>query len=197
METFRAAILDTETTGAGSRDQIIELAVLVHDYSLESGEVVAETARLESFHEPTVPIHPMAQAVHGLSMADVRGHRMRESDVVQVLRGCHAVIAHNASFDKGMLGSHFAWTRQLPWRCSCWGIRWRNLGFQNAKLQTLLAAHRINPGRAHRAMDDVEGLFRLLQHEHTADGRRYIWHAVRAAEFAEQGVGAGFDPWAS
>lgn len=201
METFRAAILDTETTGAGRGDQVVEIAILVHDYSLANGAALREVASYQSLNEPTVAIHPTAQAIHGLSMKELRGHRMRESDIVQVLRGCHAVVAHNMPFDRGMMRSHFSWMESLPWRCSCWSIPWKGLGFENGKLQSLLAAHRINPGSAHRAMDDVRGLHQLMQHVHPHSGMHYMWHAVKAEELANVGVAggggpaAGFDPW--
>ncbi|MDA0802226.1 MAG: exonuclease domain-containing protein [Planctomycetota bacterium] len=195
METFRAAILDTETTGAGRGDQVVEIAILVHEYSLETGAVVREVASYQSLNEPTVAIHPTAQAIHGLSMKELHGHRMEESDIVRVLRGCHAVVAHNVPFDRGMMCNHFTWMETLPWRCSCWSIPWKSLGFESGKLQSLLTAHQIDPGSAHRAMDDVRGLHQLMQRVHPQTGMHYMWHAVKAEELATVGVGAGFDPW--
>lgn len=49
---------DTQTTGLGTRDQVIEIAAIDKD-----GFVVLNT-RIK----PTVPIHPEAQCVHDISL---------------------------------------------------------------------------------------------------------------------------------
>ena len=60
----RMLVLDTETTGTDPRrDQIIEL-------SIQSGLTNASPTKTWRI-KPTVPIHPEAQALHGIGMNDL------------------------------------------------------------------------------------------------------------------------------
>ena len=111
-------VLDTETTGVGAEDHIIEIAVVtVH------GEVL-----LDTLVRPPIQVPASAYAVHGISNADVRRAptflalwpRLRA-----LLRG-RRVIAFNSSFDARMLrralddefGSRDYWPETNHWRCA-------------------------------------------------------------------------------
>ena len=63
----RIVIFDCETTGIDTaQDQIIELCV---QRGLEPRPDAVQTWRIR----PTVEIHPNAQAVHGIAMAELEG----------------------------------------------------------------------------------------------------------------------------
>ncbi|MEQ1965604.1 3'-5' exonuclease [Xenorhabdus nematophila] len=110
-------ILDTETTGLGERDQVIELAV-----TDIWGDVLLNT-RLR----PTVKISPHAMDVHGISEADLTNEPMWPQiapALAQLLSGRHVVI-FNSSFDSrllrqtaGAFGDHMPWWEEKNLLCA-------------------------------------------------------------------------------
>lgn len=91
----RAVFLDTETTGLGLRDEIIEIAVVDHQ-----GAVL-----LDTLLSPTVPVSTGAIEVHGIQDADL----IRSPSFPDILPRLAAilrdrlVVIYNADFDIAML----------------------------------------------------------------------------------------------
>jgi len=88
-------ILDTETTGLGINDEVIELGIIDM-----SGQVL-----YGGMFNPTVPISPGAQNIHGISIKDVEGAvRFRDEwfNIARILHG-RKVLIYNATFDVRML----------------------------------------------------------------------------------------------
>lgn len=175
---MKIALLDTETTGASSHDEVIELAIAVIMVDPESGRFKGLHGHYRGLREPRVPISPGALAVHGLGMSSVRGHALDESACRSLLQPCAAIVAHNITFDRAMMGRLWPWTLQATWCCSCWGFDWRSIGAPNRRLQSLLAHFRIDPGSAHRAGSDVKAMHALLQQDHPVTGRTFLWHVL-------------------
>lgn len=98
---MREIIFDTETTGLDSReDRIIEIGGV---------ELVNRFPTGRSFHVYIHPenreIHPEAQAVHGISMADLAGKPVFSQiagEFLAFIDGAR-LVAHNASFDMGFV----------------------------------------------------------------------------------------------
>jgi DNA polymerase III subunit epsilon len=95
----RILVFDCETTGTDRvNDQIIELCV-------QRG--LAEDAPSQTWRvRPTVPIHPGAQAVHGISMADLDGcpgFAAVATAIVDVFRDADVIVGYNIAFDIDML----------------------------------------------------------------------------------------------
>lgn len=90
-----ALAFDTETTGLGEKDQIIELALINRE-----GSTVIEMQL-----KPTVPINPKAQAVHGISEADLKNcPTFKEvAPAVLWLIMKQPLIIFNAEFDLRLL----------------------------------------------------------------------------------------------
>lgn len=90
-------VLDTETTGLGASDQIIEIAVCDTWGTLHINQRV----------RPSVPIDPAASEVHGITMADLddcpEWPEVFES-IKNTLVG-KTVVIFNSGFDMGMLRS--------------------------------------------------------------------------------------------
>lgn len=71
---------------------------------VEAGEVAARMTRL--IRPPRPGVHPMCQAVHGLTWAMLRDQPTWGQlwpQVEEFLLGCRTLVAHNASFDRGVL----------------------------------------------------------------------------------------------
>ena len=110
-------VLDTETTGLGDNDQIIEIAVCD-----ASGKVCYEQRIL-----PSVPINPKAEEIHGISLDDLAGCPKRPeivNDLNALLTG-QTVVIYNSDFDLDMLRSTSqalqtddAWLNTLNIRCA-------------------------------------------------------------------------------
>ena len=113
IETAQAVLkndpvyLDTETTGLGNTDEIIEISI-VND----AGSVL-----FESLVKPTQAIPPGASAVHGIRDEDVVSARtwpLIWTEVRSALFG-RMVVIYNADFDVRMLQQTHARYR-LPWK---------------------------------------------------------------------------------
>jgi DNA polymerase-3 subunit epsilon len=110
-------IVDTETTGLGADDQVIEVAVVD-----ASGKVL-----VERLVRPTCPIHPRATAVHGYD-ADALSSAPTFAEVLPELRACldgSRAIAYNAPFDERLMRQSAAvWGAEpvdASWECA---MRW-------------------------------------------------------------------------
>ena len=87
----KPVFLDTETTGTGPNDNILEIAVVDHD----------STVLVDSLVRPVGAIHPDAARVHGITVdmvADAPGWEEVWEQVEVVLAG-RSVGIYNADFD--------------------------------------------------------------------------------------------------
>jgi DNA polymerase III subunit epsilon len=148
-------ILDTETTGIGYADEIVEIAIVESD-----GRVTVDT--LVRPHAGVVP--PLASRVHGLTMRQLQTAPTWADVYGQVLEATagRRVVAWNAPFDERMVRqSARLWS--LPQRlkgfecamtayASCRAAR-----FGRAKLATAAAALGLLPsaGQRHRSREDA------------------------------------------
>lgn len=93
-------IVDCETTGSSSIDQVIELAWIKIADNVQTLEV------LEDFVErynPSVPITDRAFQVHGISKRQLMKDRCKPSSSIKLPKDMIYLIAHNASFDSRLL----------------------------------------------------------------------------------------------
>lgn len=90
-----ALVLDTETTGLGARDEIIELSILDMEGSILTDTLV----------KPTILISPGASAIHGISNADISGapYITRILPELTYMLNNNIVAVYNAEFDLRML----------------------------------------------------------------------------------------------
>jgi DNA polymerase III epsilon subunit-like protein len=158
VETGEALILDTETTGLDTTDEIIQLAMVdLH------GNVL-----LDTLVRPTKPIAPEARAIHGITdqaLADAPPFSALYQALAPLLRH-RLVLAYNAAFDRRLLAQTCT-TYGLPpleiaaWDCvmeryACfWGEEWANTGsFRPQSLSTACTQQGIGVHGHHEAVQD-------------------------------------------
>jgi len=125
----RHAQINTETTDLDG--YVVEVAVV---------DAATGSTLLDTLVNPGCPIEPGAQAVHGISDADVAGAPPWAGvlpRLLEVTRG-RTVLAYNAAFDSGVIAQHTCRDELDPghlqddgrWAClmgrrSAWALRYR------------------------------------------------------------------------
>jgi DNA polymerase-3 subunit epsilon len=153
----RVVYLDTETTGFGSRAEIVDIAVVS-----ANGDLL-----FESLVQPEGRIPRDASAIHGITDADVRDAPYwceLHDEIVRVLEG-RRIVVYNVSFDKSMVDqSCKQYALPAPaadWDCAMkkyagfhgsWDARKRWFSF--VKLERAVLAFGAEPG-GHRAAADA------------------------------------------
>lgn len=159
--------LDTETTGLGPGDEVIQVALVS-----TAGEPL-----LYTLVRPSRPIPPDSTAIHGLTDADVADAPDADEVLDQLHRavGGKLILAYNAPFDMRVL-QQTAELWGLPrqeWRAECvmrlhaqWAGQWRST-FGEFRWHTLGNAARaagLGELQAHDALADAQMTRRLLRH---------------------------------
>lgn len=174
-----AILLDTETTGTSNNDQIIEYAHTLFQVNTESGEIVNILDQYSALQEPTVPINPFAQAVHGLSLELLRGHALDLAHIKKNLRNAQFVLAHNVSFDKRFVSKLIPAAERMDWRCSMRVVDWLAQGIASRKMEDIIQFYQIRAEARHRAADDVRCTLEALQQSCVLSGKPHLWSLLK------------------
>jgi DNA polymerase-3 subunit epsilon len=154
--------LDTETTGLDWRaESIIELAMLAVDVDLQTGQPVGEVEVYEDFEDPGRPIPPEITKLTGIASKDVKGQKLNETRIKDMVSRADLIVAHNAGFDRPFVENRLEVFEHKAWACSFAGIDWKAQGLGSAKLEFLCS----ELGwfyDAHRAQVDCHALLRVL-----------------------------------
>jgi len=195
-QTLRVLVLDTETTGLNaSRDKVIELALLAFDLDLVTGQPAGLLQVYDGLEDPGAPLSLEVQQLTGISDDMLRGQRLDEARVAELLAGAQLVIAHNAAFDRPFVEARLPAFAELNWACSFADIDWKRQGRDSAKLSALAMALGLFYD-AHRAEMDCHALLAVLRPPLPLDQRNGLMHLVEAAErpsFRLQATGAPFE----
>lgn len=111
--------------------------------------------------------------VHGIPYEAVRGKTFYDVKIKTFFYRADAVFAHNASFDRSFLVRMYPEVNELNWYCTAKNVPWKQYGFPNGKLLTLIEAHGISNFQTHRAMDDITYLMELLK-KRSPKGNLYL-----------------------
>ena len=160
--TKRVLILDTETTGLDWRaENIIELAMLSVAVDMQTGQPVGVVEVYEDFEDPGRPIPPEIVKLTGITSQDVKGQKLNEAKIIDMVQRADLIVAHNASFDRPFVENRLEVFEHKAWACSFAGINWKAQGLGSAKLEFLCS----ELGwfyDAHRAQVDCHALLRVL-----------------------------------
>ncbi len=152
--------LDTETTGLGADDEIVEIAIIDAD-----GAVL-----LDTLVRPLNPITPDTTAVNGITNEMLAGAPAWAEIGPQVasLIGGRVVVAHSAEFDERMIVQTcvrhgVAQPVGVEWRCTKLGLADANNGKppRLARAAEIVGAE-LPEGTAHRARHDAEIVRRIV-----------------------------------
>ena len=155
-------VLDTETTGLGVGDEIIELGMLRFAFDPNTLTIAHVVSGFSALRQPHRPIPPDVVRLTGIGEKDVVGHSIDDEAVRCFVADASIVIAHNSSFDRPVVERAWPWFAELPWACSLTQVDWRAEGFEGRRLGQLLAERRsFHDG--HRALNDCVALLHLLQ----------------------------------
>jgi DNA polymerase-3 subunit epsilon len=153
----RWVVLDTETTGRGPEDEIVEIAVVSGGGDL----LIDQTLR------PTVPVTAAAAKVHGLTLEHLRRSPVFPAIYEELTRiiGRRTVVAYCAAFDRRVLEATCS-RYELPpipgnWLCALelfQSIR----GFR-APLHIACEIEGLDVPPRHRAATDAQLTWRLVR----------------------------------
>lgn len=174
-KTTIALLLDTETTGTSRNDQIIEYAHTLFRVDAMTGEIVEVLDQYSAFQEPTVPINPFAQQVHGISLDQLRGQALDVAHIESNLRYAQLVLAHNVGFDKRFVSAVVPNAAIMNWRCTMRSIDWLAQGVTSRKMEDIIRFYGISALTRHRAADDVRCTLEAIQKVCVKSGRPHLW----------------------
>jgi DNA polymerase-3 subunit epsilon len=192
-----AAIVDTETTGTDpANDRIIELAVVVFEYSAASGDVGRVLGSLDALEDPGIPIPASSTAIHGITDEMVAGRRIDDAAVARLLDGVGIVIAHNAGFDRKFLEPRLPVFTALPWGCSWQEVPWSEAGIESSKLEYLAYRYGFFY-EGHRAEIDCLALLEVLRRPFAESGGTALRRLLDSARAPSYRLWASNSPFES
>jgi DNA polymerase-3 subunit epsilon len=192
-----AAIVDTETTGTDpANDRIIELAVVVFEYSAASGDVGRVLGSLDALEDPGIPIPASSTAIHGITDEMVAGRRIDDAAVARLLDGVGIVIAHNAGFDRKFLEPRLPVFTALPWGCSWQEVPWSEAGIESSKLEYLAYRYGFFY-EGHRAEIDCRALLEVLRRPFAESGGTALRRLLDSARAPSYRLWASNSPFES
>lgn len=116
---MKIAVVDTETTGLGPRDQVVEIAAVMLD--AEGRE--QKRGRWWTLVRPTVSISLEARAVHHITDAELRKaqtmSQLMDEGELDFLAEADVIVGHNLEFDLRMLVQSGLPSEQMPTRRLC------------------------------------------------------------------------------
>ena len=197
VKTFKACIIDTETTGLDTENcEIIELGYQVIEFD-SAGHFYRVLLAQNFLNEPEGGIPEEVTQVTGITLEEVKGHQIPWEQVVTELNDMDLFVAHNAGFDRPILERYHPLFAEKVWGCSASQIDWFALAHVSSRSQEFLCW---KIGKffydAHRAIDDVQALTHLLSQpigEPQHPAFFYLLQSVRQSKIMIKATGAPFD----
>jgi DNA polymerase III subunit epsilon len=191
----RGVFVDTETTGLNpDTDEIVELAMLAFDYSMD-GTFVSPVGSFDRLRDPGRPIPPEVTSLTGITDEMVARKCIDAAEVAAFVEPAALVIAHNSAFDRRFCERLFPVFAEKPWACSYREIGWAGEGFESSRLSQLANAYGLFFD-GHRALHDCEAALELLSRPLPRTGRtalNILLESARRPRWRIRAVGTPFD----
>ena len=163
--------LDTETTGLNHlTDKVIELGIVAFEYDPATAEILRITARYNGFEDPGYPLPPEITEITGITDEMVSGQAFDDDCIRSLIDAAALIIAHNAAFDRKFVEDRYPAFAKIPWACTVSQIDWSQERVSSRSLEYLLYKCGGYSIKAHRALDDAEGVLGLLLGEFPVTG---------------------------
>lgn len=176
MKERVAIIFDTETTGltlhpdadVALQPRMIEFGAVL--LSLNDGSITEEASILINPGEPLTEEIIKITGITDDMLADTAHFRGALPQIERLFREAECAVAHNLPFDRAILRGELkrAALTEFPWpaRELCTVGLYREEWGRNPRLTELYAAVMGRPlAQTHRALDDVQALVEIIQHE--------------------------------
>lgn len=160
-DSTAAIVVDVETTGLDvDNDEVIQLGMIKFTFD-RTGRIGRVVGRYESFNEPSIKIPSGITSLSGIRDEDVKGHKIRSTDLDLFVDGASLVIAHNAAFDRPFCERLFSKFAGLSWACTATEIDWYTEGESSRRLEHIAQSFGYFYN-AHRALDDCNAVLNIL-----------------------------------
>ena len=168
------ALVDVETTGLHySRNELIELTILLVDVRRATGELMGIADHYCARREPTSPMSRVAQGITGIARSDLKGCRLDVARVDGLLREADLIVSHGASFDRMFLRPHVGYFEHLNWACSRESIDWQGVERQqSASIHHLVSMYDLETLREGVPVSECHLLAQVLDRPLPVSGRR-------------------------
>ena len=196
-QLLKAIILDTETTGVDhAKDRIIELGMVLFEYSPTTGQVYRVLETFNELEDPCMLIPPESTKVHGITDDMVQGKRINEDKVKELIAEASLIIAHNAKFDRIFVEDRLPYFADKAWACSFAQMPWIEEGLGTSKLEFLAYRYGFHYD-AHRASNDCHALLEVLQQDLPETGTKALLKLLENARIKDYKVSALNSPFES
>ncbi|MEE8184701.1 MAG: exonuclease domain-containing protein [Acidobacteriota bacterium] len=161
IDRISIVAFDTETTGMGSPDRLLEIAGV----KFRGRKIAGEFSRLV---DPGRPVSPETTAIHGITTKMVRGQWSAREALQEFFAFADdsVLIAHNARFDAGVLAGEYFRSGILPPEnpiLDSLKLARRTLSCSSYSLEALVRDLPLPREDHHRALPDSRHVFRLFR----------------------------------
>lgn len=157
------ALLDSESTGLDPRrDEPIAVALQLWEIHPRRGTACQLVDRYDGLRQPQCIYPTVVQHVTRLPAAALVGTKFDLTRITRLLSSACLVVAHNASFERELLGRHIPALESTPWACAMRDIDWRReAGAPSSSLDALCRHFHVTPSTGSPA-NDCSALATLL-----------------------------------
>ena len=191
----RMCLIDFETTGTDDDDVPIEIGMVLVEYDMDTCTLGKVLDRYCGQEDPGFELDPNIVALTGITDEHLKGKRFDDNRVEEIIRQAGIVVAHQASFDRGMGEKRFAFMAERPWGCSMNDVPWKEAGIGSVKLEFIAVMKGVFYD-AHRADVDAEVTAFVLG-QTVLDGKTGLWHLLQRARRKHYRVWATDSPFAT
>jgi DNA polymerase-3 subunit epsilon len=130
--------VDVESTGLNTEeDKIIQIALVRFQFD-PAGNIGMVGPVYCGFEDPGAPLAADITEITGITDAMLKGQRLDEKKIGELLTGADLMIAHNADFDRKMIERRIKGADRIAWGCSQRDVKWERFGSRGMKLDYLL-----------------------------------------------------------